>query len=265
MKICGIDPSIDSSGQVVMTLDDNTLNIVDIQFYGYTSTKMYAIDEGNVHIAYLGNITDYRSKSMPERQEMTYGIIGSHLDGVSFVGMEDYATSKTKKASGSILQIAEFCGGIRYMLYTRGIGIINFGIMQIKRFATGNGNAGKPDMCLSFKNEFPQLYPDDIFAKLKQFESPHNDLCDAFWMCEVLRTCMRLEKFGPDSIENEKLVFLTTTVTRGALSLAESPLIKKGVPYESIRKRKKHKNQQEGTNDRSRTAKGKGRECQKQE
>ena len=241
MKICGIDPSIKSSGQVVMTLDDDTLDIQDIQFYGYTTTKMYAISEGNVNIVYLGSYDDYRARCMPDRQEQTYGIIASHLEGVSFVGMEDYATSKTKKDSGSILQIAEFCGGIRYMLYTRGMGIINFGIGQIKRFATGNGDAGKPDMCIAFANEYPDWYPSEIFAKLHQYESPHNDLCDAFWMCEILRNCMKLEKFGPESIDSTKLLFLTTTVTKGALSLAESPLMKKGVPYEAVKKKKKLK------------------------
>jgi len=249
MKICGIDPSMKSSGQVVMTLDDDTLDVVDIQFYGYTHTKMYAIDEGNVHIEFLGSYDSCRNRCIPDRQEQTFGIIRKHLDGVSFVGMEDYATSKAKKESGSILQIAEFCGGIRYMMYTMGIGIINFGIGQIKRFATGNGDAGKPDMCLSFLHEYPHLYPSDIFAKLKEFDSPHNDLCDAFWMCEILRSCMKLEKFGPQSLDETKYAFLTTTVTKGALSLAESPLMKKGVPYEPVRKKKKTKKKKETHND----------------
>ena len=241
MKICGIDPSIKSSGQVVMTLDDSTLDIKDIQFYGYTTTKMYAVDEGNVHISYLGNYESYAARCMPDRQEQTYSLIASHLKGVSYIGMEDYATSKAKKDSGSILQIAEFCGGVRYMAYTMGIGIINYGIMQIKRFATGNGNAGKPEMCISFAKEYPGLYPTDIFAKLREYESPHNDLCDAFWMCEILRTSMKFEKFGPSSIDDTKLAFLTTTVTKGALSLIESPLMKKGVPYEAVKKKKRKK------------------------
>lgn len=241
MKICGIDPSISSSGQVIMTLDNDTLAVKDIQFYGYTYTKMYAIDEGNVHISYLGREDEYRARSIPDRQMQTYAMIAKPLEGVSFIGMEDYATSKTKHNSGSILQIAEFCGGIRYLAYTMGIGIVNYGIMQIKRFATGNGNAGKPEMCISFANEYPDLYPKDIFAKLKQYESPHNDLCDAFWMCEILRNCMLVEKLGVDAIDDTKFTFLTTTTQKGSLSLIEAPLMKIGVPYESVRKKKRTK------------------------
>ena len=35
MKIAGIDPSMNSSGKVIMDLDDGTFDIRDIQFYGY--------------------------------------------------------------------------------------------------------------------------------------------------------------------------------------------------------------------------------------
>ena len=80
MKIAGIDPSIKSSGIVVMDLDDN-LEVKDIQFYGYTTTKMYAVDEGNVHIAYLCAPDKYSALCMPERQRLTYDIISKCLDG----------------------------------------------------------------------------------------------------------------------------------------------------------------------------------------
>jgi hypothetical protein len=243
MKIAGIDPSIKSSGIVVMDLDDN-LEVKDIQFYGYTTTKMYAVDEGNVHIAYLCAPDKYSALCMPERQRLTYDIISKRLDGVKFLGMEDYATSKAHTGSGSILQIAEFCGGIRYLAYTRGLGIINFGIGQIKRFATGDGDADKISMCVSFKSEYPNLYPTEIFEKLKQFESPHNDLCDAFWMCEILRELMVLEKFGEDKLDPSKFALLTTTKTLGAISLAESPMMKLGMEYESVKKKKKAKKEE---------------------
>lgn len=243
MKIAGIDPSIKSSGIVVMDLEDN-LEVKDIQFYGYTTTKMYAVDEGNVHIAYLCAPDKYSALCMPERQRLTYDIISKRLEGVTFLGMEDYATSKAHTGSGSILQIAEFCGGIRYLAYTKGLGIINFGIGQIKRFATGDGDADKISMCVSFKAEYPNLYPTEIFEKLKQYESPHNDLCDAFWMCEILRELMVLEKFGEDKLDPSKFALLTTTKTLGAISLAESPMMRLGMEYESVKKKKKAKKEE---------------------
>lgn len=240
MKIAGIDPSIKSSGIVVMDLADD-LSVKDVQYYGYTTIKMYAIDAGNVHIQYLCQPDKYAAMCIPERQRMTYDIIGRHLKDVTFLGMEDYATSKAKTGSGSILQIAEFCGGMRYLAYTMGIGIINFGIGQIKRFATGDGDADKISMCVAFKKAFPELYPDDIFAKLKQYESPHNDLCDAFWMCEILRELMVLEKFGEEKLDPTSYTLLTTTKTKGAISLAEAPLMRLGMPYESVKKKKRAK------------------------
>lgn len=240
MRIAGIDPSIKSSGIVVMDLDDS-LNVAAIQFFGYTTTKMYAIDEGNVHISYLMPEDKYAALCMPERQRLTYQIIDRALAGVSFIGMEDYATSKTKGTSGSILQIAEFCGGIRYLAYNQGIGIINFGIGQIKRFATGDGDADKISMCTAFASQYKDLYPYAIFEKLKRFESPHNDLCDAFWMCEIMRELMVLEKFGEEALDPSNLAFLTTTKTKGAISLAESPMMKMGMEYESVRKKKRAK------------------------
>lgn len=242
MKIAGIDPSVMSSGITVMDLDDDTLDVKDIQFYGYTTSKMYAVDEGNVHIERLMSEDEYRDLPMPARQERAYDIIKKALEGVSFVGIEDYAVSKAAGgSSSSMIQIAEFCGGIRLMMYQMNIGYINYGILQIKRYATGDGKAEKVGMCCAFREEFPDLYPADIFAKLKQYESPMADLCDSFWMCEIMRNHMKLEKFGPDSLTDEQFAFLTTTVTRGALALADSPLIKKGCEYERVKKKKKKK------------------------
>lgn len=240
MKIAGIDPSIKSSGIVVMDLADD-LTVKGIQFYGYTTTKIYAVDEGNVHIQYLCPADKYAALCIPERQRMTYDLIEKRLHDVAFLGMEDYATSKAHTGSGSILQIAEFCGGIRYLAYNMGIGIINFGIGQIKRFATGDGDADKISMCLAFRKAFSELYPDDIFEKLKQYESPHNDLCDAFWMCEILRELMILEKFGEERLDPTAYTLLTTTKTKGAISLAESPMMKMGMEYESVKKKKRIK------------------------
>ena len=225
-----------------MDLDDDTLEVRGIRFYGYTTIAKYAISVDNMEIAHIAPASDYVAMSMPERQELAYAIIAKDMGDVSYVGMEDYATSKANKGSGSILQVAEFCGGIRYMLYGMGIGVVNYGILQIKKYATGyGGGTDKTPMCLAFKDSFPELYPENAFSGLKQFESPMADLCDAFWMCEILRQHLKFEKFGPEAMDTDKLALLTTTTVAGACSLVDSPLVMKGVPYER-KKRKTHKN-----------------------
>ena len=39
MKIAGADLSISSSGIIVEEIDDKTLDIIDVQYYGFTSKK----------------------------------------------------------------------------------------------------------------------------------------------------------------------------------------------------------------------------------
>ena len=51
MKIAGQDLSISSSGIIVETLDDKTLDILDVQYYGFTNKKKVEQD----HILYYNN------------------------------------------------------------------------------------------------------------------------------------------------------------------------------------------------------------------
>lgn len=233
MKIAGIDPSMFSTGMVVMDLDDS-LDIREISFRGYTTIEKYAITAGNVRIDHIAPASRYGNMSMPERMSLAFPIIMDAMAGVSYVGIEDYAVSKAKKGSSSMIQVAEFCGGIRYELYKAGIGYLNYGITQIKRYATGRGSNDdeKMPMCISFKTRFGQYYPETAFSSLKQYESPMADLCDAFWMCEILHQHLRYEKYGEAGLAEADMLFLTTTATKGALALADSPIIMKGVAYD---------------------------------
>lgn len=56
MKIAGGDLSITSSGIVIETLDDKTLDILNVQYYGFTSKKKLEQD----HILYYNN-KDFKS------------------------------------------------------------------------------------------------------------------------------------------------------------------------------------------------------------
>jgi hypothetical protein len=102
----------------------------------------------------------------------------------------------------------------RRHFYLQGKGIITYGIGQIKHFATGNGDAGKIAMCEAMKAVYPQFYYPEFEQFPRQYESPHSDLCDAFWMCEILRNHIKYDILGPDSLPQDILALLTYHTTR---------------------------------------------------
>jgi hypothetical protein len=97
----------------------------------------------------------------------------------------------------------------------------------VKKFAIGNGEAGKVAMCQMFLKEFPHLYPEE-FNQLKQFESPHNDLCDAFWIAQTLRCQIIYEKLGKGALSEGTVALLEAKSNKKAVSIVETKLIKKG-------------------------------------
>ena len=228
MKIAGIDPSINSTGKVIMDLDDD-LNIKNIEFYGYTTGITKGFEKNNVHIYPL--CRNYEKMQILERQDVAYNILNKDMDDVKFISFEEYAFSKG--SSGRVFQIGEFCGGLKRFFYDQGKGIVVYGINQIKRFATGNGNADKIMMCQSFKEEWESIYP-ELFDNwptynFKQYESPHSDLCDAFWMCEILRNHIKYDILGESSLDSNQIKLLTCSTTKKSKALISHDVIIKKV------------------------------------
>lgn len=216
-----------------MDLDDDTFDVKHIRYYGYTSTKYLACDTPEVYIEYVGSKYEYASLSMPERMDLAFSILDKDMEGVKYIGIEDYAYGKAKAkkgratSAGRIFQIGEFCGGVRYHFYSMGIGIVNYNILQIKKYATGDGQADKVPMCLALEEQFPDLCPKLFkeFPEAHRYDSPHADMCDAFWMCEILRNHLKFEKLGPSSIDEVSLKLLTKASSKKSKSLVDSDLI----------------------------------------
>lgn len=199
---------MDSSGKVIMDLDDDTFEIKDIQFYGYQPHLNAILETDHVHITCIG--TDYTKVPMLVRQERAIKILERDMEDVKYIAFEDYAYEKANEGdSNSIFQIGEFCGIYRRHFYLQGKGIITYGITQIKHFATGDGCAGKVAMCEAMRAIYPQFYLPEFDRFPKQYESPHSDLCDAFWMCEILRNHIKYDILGPESIPDTTRTMLT--------------------------------------------------------
>lgn len=241
MKIAGIDPSMDSTGKVIMDLDDKTFDIKDIHYYGFQAHLNAILETGHVHIMCIG--TDYDKIPHLVRQERALAILDRDMDDVKYIAFEDYAYEEANKGnSNAIFQIGEYCGIYRRHFYLKGKGIITYGITQIKHFATGNGNAGKPAMCEAVKALYPQFYFPEFEQFPKQYESPHADLCDAFWMCEILRNHIKLELLGPDSIPEDTRALLLFRSDSRTKALADYKVVHRDdwpIDLEALARRKK--------------------------
>lgn len=220
MKIAGIDPSINSSGKCIMDLNDEDFSIKSINFYGYHTTKVRSIQIGNLCINHIG--TKYSSLSMFERQDLAYDILNKDMEDVKHVAFEGYAFGK--KGTSSLIQLGEFNGGMKKLFYDQGKGIVIYPPTTIKHFATGSGAADKVGMVESFKQLYPDYYPPS-FNELPQYDSPHSDLCDAFWICEILRNHLIYDVFGESKLKPSTARLLEYKASKKSTCIVETELV----------------------------------------
>lgn len=222
MKICGIDPSINSSGKCILTLDDS-YDIIDVKLYAYNITLNRCISDTNFMVESVG--TKYAKMNMFDRQNVAYTIMKRDMDEVKHVAFEGYAMGAGKQASRSLIQMGEFIGGLKKLFYDAGKGIIIYPPKVVKKFATGNGNADKSMMSAAFKSYYPQYYPEG-FLKLPQNEDPHSDMCDAFWIAETLRCHLKYEICGAESMDPGTVALLEDKSSKKSDCILDTKLVK---------------------------------------
>lgn len=220
MKIMGIDPSMTSSGKVIMDLDDTTLDIKDVQYYGYYSVEKRCINTDKVHVRHVGS--KFNKMNIIERRLRAVDILMEDTEDVKYMSIEDYAygelaNRKKQLSTNRILQLAEFSGTVKTEAYRRGIGVIAYPINQNKMFASGDGSAGKPAMCCALRDLYPQWFPKEFTGI---YDSPVNDMADAFWLCEVLRCHIKYD-MGLELDEITKSLLEAKTSSHGCLLEAE--------------------------------------------
>lgn len=192
----GIDPSINSTGVCILETDDNNKQ-VNCKFYiiknGKLTKKESKAEDDNYkmfqYILYekldtsIKNIEDYKTLEWNKTKNMinvckcikdiVFKYIANH-NGVLNVyvcqeGISYGSTVKTK----SVFDLA----GLNYLLRSTFINssICNYFVIaspsEIKKFATGKGNANKEMMV----NMFSFIFPDLQLPKI-------DDICDAYFM-----------------------------------------------------------------------------------
>jgi hypothetical protein len=99
-----------------------------------------------------------------------------------------YGHANSSLSPGRVFDIAEATGIVKCLLIQNNISIKIFPPKQIKKFATGKGNASKILMI----EKYFELNPNSILLELikkigdsKKYESPINDLVDSYWIYKL--------------------------------------------------------------------------------
>lgn len=178
--------SITSSGVVVETLDDKTLDIIDVQYYGFTNKKKVEQD----HILYYNNKdfnSDYAKYNWMKEQIINW------TNDCSHIAVEDYAYGKSG-ALGQIFSLAEFEGNIKLSLVDLGKSLRLYSVNSNKKFFSGYGLSDKIGMRDAF-DKWTETKPD--LSNLPEVDNgkgvaPTSDIIDAYALCECLRMELKL-------------------------------------------------------------------------
>lgn len=195
MKIVGIDASINSTGLVSLTLDVN-LSAIGVDYFGFSQVKKHQ-SQKILHFR-KDDFCDYISQNI---------FMKDHVDlfcsGASYIAIEDYAYA----ATGKVFHIAEYTGYLKHVLYLEKKKIRLYSPNTIKMFATGNGSSDKISMVDAF-DQLVNLKPNlnfliDKNRQSSKYDSPRQDIIDAFFICKLLNTELKI-KHGILKLPNNK-------------------------------------------------------------
>lgn len=182
----GCDLSITSSGIIVEEVDDKTLDVLNVIYYGFTNKKK--VEQKN--IIYYNN-KDFKNDY--DKYTFMKNHILEWLKDTTYVAIEDYAFGKTG-ALGQIFSLAEFEGNIKLGLFEQGKNLRFYSINSNKKFFSGYGLSDKIGMRDAF-DKWLGIKPD--LSSLPEVDNgkgvaPVSDIIDAFALCEFLRMELKL-------------------------------------------------------------------------
>jgi hypothetical protein len=195
MVIVGVDNSITCPAVVKFELDDG-LNIKKKTYFSWVSAKK----EANDNLEYM--IPAKKFLGDEDRFEFITNKMIDFISGADFMSIEDYAFG----ATGKVFNLGEITGLLKNKALKCGIHLRKYGPKEVKKFATGNGNAGKlqmertflkdnadsvlngePDMDIS---QLPMNAKDPLLYK----DHPFEDIADAYYITRMLYLELKLRK-----------------------------------------------------------------------
>lgn len=184
MIIVGLDLSMNGSGLVKLTLDDN-LEVIKAECEAFCSVKKHSSDI--VHL--------FKKKDYDNRQSINIWMrdkILKFVKDADYAAIEDYAFG----AKGAVFDIGEFVGYIKMNLFEKKIPFRLYDPNSIKKYGTGKGNADK----ITMYDKFMDYNETKIDIKAMPVPNkgsgvtPTSDVVDAFWIAKLLQLELQLRK-----------------------------------------------------------------------
>jgi len=179
MVIAGIDYSL--CGPAVCLFKSNAtgkFSYSGCSFYFLTDNKRQSeVRSMNV---FGERLTDWNSDE--HRYETIADWAVDIVMGCSHIALEGYAYS----ASGKVFQIAENTGILKYKLYELSIPVTIIPPTEVKKFATGKGNADKNAMYAAWSHETGVGLKTLLTPKRQECVSPVSDIVDSYYICKRL-------------------------------------------------------------------------------
>lgn len=182
MLIAGIDYSLCGPSICMYNGDSKNFKYENCTFYFLTNTKKFATYFGTNIIG--ENFDEFNHEV--ERYQTIADWAMDCLIGCDQVALEGYAYAAT---SNRVFQIAENTGLLKYKLFQNSIPVTIVPPTEVKKFATGKGNADKNSVYAFFEVEthagLVSLFYPAIKAP-KEIKSPISDIADSYFICKYL-------------------------------------------------------------------------------
>ena len=176
MIVCGVDYSLTSPAITVHSGDEWSVN--NCKFYYLVGKESLVVTEGPF-VGYVYQKYDSDSHRYNNLAEWSMDII--RANDVEKMFIEGYAFG----AVGRVFQIAENAGLFKYKVWKAGIQYSIFAPSEIKKHATGKGNANKEKMYEAFLAETSV----DIREKLNIIKptqwNPLSDIVDSYYVTKL--------------------------------------------------------------------------------
>ena len=178
----GIDFSLNCP--CIAVSDINIINFEDCQFYYSTINKKFQYDVENIHgTVQLGYCSE--EERFLNLTEWAIKTIGDSRN----IGLEGYAYA----AKGRVFSIAEATGLLKNALWLNEIETDIITPTEVKKFATGKGNASKELMEEVFTKE-TGVDLRTLLRQTKKQNSPSGDIIDSYYILKCLVNRMHMIK-----------------------------------------------------------------------